>query len=420
VQSTIKGGDVRVSPGTAITGVPLHTSFIDSATANTDYAAEAVSDHANFMSTEGKVYIQQWGSTRELGGMTFKPGTYRAGTAFNVAYGTEVILDAENVADAEFIFIAGTTLVTAAGTEVKLINGAKAENIIWALGTAATLGAGSIVEGSILAGTAITFGAGSKLHGCAIAQSAVTFESAGTVELPWLLHAASAVPSNATIVSSSNDVCGTSAIHAQTTITFAGGTSIVGAVGVSPGTAITGNYIGTALNDTENAAFADSVLSKHTAFMETETVEWMGVAVELGGETKGPGIYRADTAFNLAHGTNLILDAGNATGADAQFIFIAGTTLVTAADTSVILINGAKAENIIWALGTAATLGTGSLVQGSILAGTAITFGTGSTLHGCALAQSAVTFAGSGTVGLSWTTQSTRRRRLGAPSFANN
>jgi hypothetical protein len=92
-------------------------------------------------------------------------------------------LDGENQANPVFRFIAGSTLVTAADTRFILKNGAKAENVLWALGSAATLGANSVVEGSILAGTAITFGAQSKLHGCALAISAVTFETAGSVEL---------------------------------------------------------------------------------------------------------------------------------------------------------------------------------------------------------------------------------------------
>jgi hypothetical protein len=117
----------------------------------------------------------------EIGGKTFTPGTYRSGSAINFAYGTEVTLDGENLPNPEFLFIAGTTLVTAANTKFILENGAKAENVLWALGSAATLGANSTLEGSILAGAAVTFGAKSILHGCALAQSAVTFESEGSV-----------------------------------------------------------------------------------------------------------------------------------------------------------------------------------------------------------------------------------------------
>jgi hypothetical protein len=117
----------------------------------------------------------------EIGGQTFTPGTYRSSSSINFANGTVITLDGDNDPNPEFLFIAGSSLVTAADTNFILKNGAKAENVLWALGTSAILGARSVVEGSILAGTAITFGIRSTLHGCAVAQSAVIFQSEGYV-----------------------------------------------------------------------------------------------------------------------------------------------------------------------------------------------------------------------------------------------
>jgi hypothetical protein len=174
--STIEGGDVGVSPGTSITGSYAFDGgevVLDSA----DFAASAMAAHAAAMA----VRVDGEPMAIEIGGLTFTPGTYRSGSAINFAHGTVVTLDGENQANPVFLFQAGSTLVTAADTYFNLINGAKAENVLWALGTAATLGARSIVEGSILAGTAITFGTNSELRGCALAQSAVTFESGGSV-----------------------------------------------------------------------------------------------------------------------------------------------------------------------------------------------------------------------------------------------
>jgi hypothetical protein len=118
----------------------------------------------------------------EIGGQTFKPGHYHAAAAVNFAAYTTCILDGDNQENPVFHFHAGSTFVTAAMTSFTMINGAKAENILWAVGTSATLGAGSIVEGSITAGAAITFGSGSVLHGCALAQTAITFETSGFIE----------------------------------------------------------------------------------------------------------------------------------------------------------------------------------------------------------------------------------------------
>jgi hypothetical protein len=139
------------------------------------FAASVLVAHANAMA----VRADGIAIAIEIGGQTFTPGTYRSSSAINFAHGTEVTLDGNG----EYLFQAVTTLVTAANTKFILINGAKAENVIWALGTAATLGADSVLEGSILAGTAITtFGTNSELNGCALAQSAVTFESGGSVK----------------------------------------------------------------------------------------------------------------------------------------------------------------------------------------------------------------------------------------------
>jgi hypothetical protein len=445
VESTIYNGYVGVSPGTAITGqYDLQDPTSNQVLSDSSFADLAVSNHKDMMDLAPNATPK--GVTLEMGGLEFTPGTYYVTTAINVAFGTDVTLNGENTVDAKFIFIAGTTLVTAADTTFILTGGAKAENIIWALGTAATLGARSVVEGSILAGTAITFGTGSTLNGCAIALSAVTFESSGTVGRPWMIPAApsaspstslrpstsiapssipspspstslrpSSTPSSAPTTSMtpttilSTTVCENFAVHAGTAVTFAGVKSTVynGYVGASTGAAITGQYYNLQEPTGDSAAqvlgfaktYTASAVSNHKDMMDlAPNATPKGDTLEMGGLVFTPGTYYVATAINVAYGTDVTLNGG----ADAKFIFIAGTTLVTGADTTFILTGGAKAENIFWALGTAATLGARSVVEGSILAGTAITFGAGSTLNGCAIALTAVTFESSGTVGPPW------------------
>jgi hypothetical protein len=174
--STISNGDVGVSPGTSITG-PYTIDGGQVVLDSDDFAASVLADHTAAM----KVGENDTPMDIEIGDMTFTPGTHRSQSEINLACGTVVTLDGNDEDNPVFLFIAGSTLVTAADTYFILENGAKAENVYWALGSAATLGADSILEGSILAGTAITFGSRSTLHGCALAQSAVTFESEGSV-----------------------------------------------------------------------------------------------------------------------------------------------------------------------------------------------------------------------------------------------
>ena len=220
-----------------------------------------------------------------------------------------------------------------------------------------------------------------------------------------LLHTGALLTDSASFESLAHSVCENFAVHARTIVSFDGVPSTIQGGGVSAalGTAALGTYITGAytFDDREvgddSAVFADSVTAAHAAAMEVRA-DGKAMEIEIGGKTFYPGTYRSDSAINFAYGTVVTLDGRNET--DPVFLFQAGSTLVTAANTIFNLKNGAKAKNVLWALGTAATLGASSVVEGSILAGTAITFGTKSQLHGCALAQSAVTFESEGSIEL--------------------
>ncbi|MBA2685787.1 MAG: DUF3494 domain-containing protein [Gemmatimonadaceae bacterium] len=105
------------------------------------------------------------------------------------------------------------------------------------------------------------------------------------------------------------------------------------------------------------------------------------ISANLGGTTKMAGVYCAGTSIGVTG--ILTLDANN--DSTARFVFQAGTSLTTAG--SVVLINGAKAKNVFWVVGSSATIGTGSVWQGNILALTSISLLDDATLIGRALAR---------------------------------
>ncbi|MCI4324138.1 MAG: DUF3494 domain-containing protein, partial [Thermoplasmata archaeon] len=73
---------------------------------------------------------------------------------------------------------------------------------------------------------------------------------------------------------------------------------------------------------------------------------------------------------------------------NAVFVFQLGSALTTTSGSKVILTNGAQSGNVFWQVGSSATLGTTSVMQGTILAADSISLLTGSVLNGRAMAES--------------------------------
>jgi len=113
--------------------------------------------------------------------------------------------------------------------------------------------------------------------------------------------------------------------------------------------------------------------------------------IDLGTLTLGPGVYKYSAAATLT-GT-LHLNAGG--DPNAVFVFQIGSTLTTAAASSVVLSGGAQAGNVYWAVGSSATIGATSAMQGQIIAQASISMGNGSSSNGVLGAlTAAVTLAG--------------------------
>jgi acyl-coenzyme A thioesterase PaaI-like protein len=207
--SAISGGDVGVSPGTSITGV---YSIDEGDLASTDDSAQFVASAINAWQEMTAIRDDAMPIVNpEIGGLTFGPGTWRSGTTITAVAGTTITLDGQNDRDSKFLFQAATTLTVGIGCHIVLINEARVENVVWAVGTtvttganvnfigsimagtAVTFGANTILEGSILALTAVTLGAENQVNGCIVALTAITFGaknsvSVDVIDFPWLAN----------------------------------------------------------------------------------------------------------------------------------------------------------------------------------------------------------------------------------------
>ncbi len=193
------------------------------------------------------------------------------------------------------------------------------------------------------------------------------------------------------------------AILAGSTITNTGTTDISGDaggnIGLFPGTDITG-LASVTTNGTVYASDPDGIASQAKTDLQTAYINAAGrtstttIVADLGGQTLTPGVYSSASGIGIT-GT-LTLDAQG--DLDAVFVFQAGSTLITASDSEVKLINGARYCRIFWQVGSSATLGTDSIFVGHIFAQESITLTTGASVQGQVLALNGAVTLDSNTI----------------------
>ncbi len=185
------------------------------------------------------------------------------------------------------------------------------------------------------------------------------------------------------------------AVLAGSTIVNTGASVISGDIGLSPGTAVVGFPPGVQSSGTTQVADAQAGVAQSdltAAYVDAASrTPFSTVSSDLGGSTLVPGVYQSSSGLSLT-GT-LTLNGGG--DPNAVLIFQAGSTLIAATGSQVVLENGAQACNVFWQVGSSATLGTTSQFSGSIMALTSITLNTGASVTGRVLARNgAVTLDG--------------------------
>lgn len=181
------------------------------------------------------------------------------------------------------------------------------------------------------------------------------------------------------------------AVLGASAVTNTGPTVVTGDLGVSPGSAVTGFPPGIVVGGTIHVTDAVATQARNDAITAYNALAGLPcntnlTGQDLGGLTLTPGVYCFASSAQLT-GT-LMLDAQG--DPNAVFVFQIGTTLTTAAGSSVIVKNGAQACNVFWQIGSSATVGTNiapaNALVGTFLSLASVTLQTGANIIGRVIA----------------------------------
>lgn len=146
-------GDLGVTPGTSVTG------FYPDGTVNggTIHINDGVAQLAMGEATNAYNVLAGLSSTSDLTGKVLgapgydilTPGVYKFNSSAQLT--GALTLDFQGNPDALFVFQIGSTLTTASGSSINVLNGTSQSGIYWQVGSSATLGTDGVFAGNILA-----------------------------------------------------------------------------------------------------------------------------------------------------------------------------------------------------------------------------------------------------------------------------
>ena len=174
--ASVIGGDLGVSPGSAVTGFPPGILTPPGAI----HAADAVAAQAQVSLTTQYNALASAACTADLtgqnlGNRTITTGVYCFSTSAQLT--GPLTLDAQGNAAATFVFKIGSTLTTASNSSVSMIGGNPC-GVMWQIGSSATLGTTTSFVGNLIALTSITLNTGANIIGRALARNgAVTLDT---------------------------------------------------------------------------------------------------------------------------------------------------------------------------------------------------------------------------------------------------
>jgi hypothetical protein len=176
------------------------------------------------------------------------------------------------------------------------------------------------------------------------------------------------------------------AVLAGTGITSTGTTVINGDIGSlpNPTMTVTGSVVLTGTDHRGDGVTATAKNDLTTAYVDAAgQFSDFPILGDLAGQILTPGVYTTASGISISGPGPLTLNGGPSD----VFVFQAGSSLITSADTSVVLTGGVTACNVFWQVGSSTTLGVNSDFVGTIMTLSDSTMNTGATLEGSLLTR---------------------------------
>ncbi len=219
------GGDIGLSPGTAVTGFPPGSQ--SSGTMNITNAAALGAENDLITASVDAAGRTPFNTvTGDLGGTTLVGGVYQAAAAMFLT--GSVTLNAAGDPSTVWIFQAGTTLTTASASDVVLENGAQACNVFWQVGSSATLGTTTDFAGTIIATQSITLDTSATVNGRVLALNGAVTMDTNTVDVSTCSLAPPPPTTTSTTTTSTTIAATTTTAPGSATTTTAPGTGTTG------------------------------------------------------------------------------------------------------------------------------------------------------------------------------------------------